>query len=175
MRRKFAFVVLVSFIAVMGISIDSFSSEEMAKYVGTDTCKMCHWKQYRSWAQTKMAKTFQDSLNAEQREDPECISCHVTGYKKAGGFENYKTTPQMAGVQCEGCHGAGSLYYTDQIMRNKYASLQLGMLEQGAKVCINCHNEKSPTYPGPFKFDRNKGAHEHFPMSEWFKKHQYDR
>ncbi len=60
-------------------------------------------------------------------------------------------------------------------MRNRYASLELGMLEQGEKVCITCHNEKSPTYPGPFKYDRNKGVHEHYPMSEWFKKHQYDR
>jgi len=175
MRRKFALALLVSFIAVMGISIDSFSSEQMAKYVGTDTCKMCHWKQYRSWVKTKMAKTFQESLNAEQREDSECVSCHVTGYKKPGGFENYKATPRMAGVQCEGCHGAGSLYYTDQIMRNKYASMQLGMLEQNEKVCVTCHNEKSPTYPGPFKLDKNKGVHEHFPMGEWFKKHQYDQ
>ena len=175
MRRKFALVLLVSFIAVMGISIDSFSSEQMAKYVGTDTCKMCHWKQFRSWAKSKMAKTFQESLNAEQRQDPECISCHVTGYKKPGGFENYKATSQMAGVQCEACHGAGSLYYTDQIMRNKYASLQLGMLEQNERVCVTCHNEKSPTFPGPFKFDKNAGVHEHFPMSEWFKKHQYDQ
>jgi hypothetical protein len=175
MRRKIALLVSVSFIIVMGISIDSFSFGQMAKYVGTDTCKMCHWKQYRSWAKTKMAKTFQDTLNGEQREDPECIVCHSTGYKKPGGFVNVKTTPQMAGVQCEACHGAGSLYYTDGIMRNRYASMQLGMLEQNEKVCVTCHNEKNPFFPGPFKFDKDKGVHEHFPMSEWFKKHQYDR
>jgi hypothetical protein len=146
MGQKIALIVSLSFILGIGISVDSFSSEPMAKYVGTDTCKMCHWKQYRSWAKTKMAKTFETSLDAEQREDPGCIDCHSTGYKKPGGFVNSKTTPKMAGVQCEACHGAGS-----------------------------CHNEKNPFSPGPFKFDKNKGVHEHFPMSKWFKKHQYDR
>ena len=175
MRRKFGLILLVSFIALMGMSIDTFSAQMATKYIGTDTCKMCHMKQYRSWAQTKMAKTFQDSLNAEQRQEPECISCHSTGFKRPGGFENSQSTPKMAGVQCEGCHGPGSLYYTDQMMRNRYASMQVGMLEQNEKVCITCHNENSPTYSGPFKFDKNQGVHEHSPMSQWFKKHQFDR
>jgi hypothetical protein len=174
MRRKWGLIIWVSFIGLVGLAADGLT-EQVGKHVGTDTCKMCHWKQYRSWSQTKMAKTFQDSLSGEQREDPACISCHVTGYQKPGGFENQKSTPRMAGVQCEACHGAGSLYYTDEIMRNKYVSMQLGLLEQNERVCIACHNENSPTFPGPFKFDRNKGLHEHFPMSKWFKEHQYDR
>lgn len=169
MRRKLGLVLLVSFIALGGISIQA-SSEPNGKYIGTDNCKVCHMKQYRSWAQTKMAKTFTESLNAEQRQDPECIVCHVTGYKKLGGFFNQKDTPHMVGVQCEGCHGPGSMYYTDEVMRNKKASLYLGLLEQTEKVCIVCHNEKSPTFPGPFKFDKSKGVHEHFPLTDWFKK-----
>ena len=174
MKRKLGLVLWISLIALMGMSVNSFPGE-MGKYVGTDTCKMCHWKQYRSWAQTKMAKTFLDSLNGEQREDPACISCHVTGYKGPGGFDSFKTTPKMAGVQCEACHGAGSLYYTDEIMRNRYVSMGLGLLEQNEKLCVTCHNENSPTFPGPFKFDKNKGVHDHFPMTKWFKEHQFDR
>lgn len=175
MRRKIALLVSVSFIIVTGISIDSVSSGQMAEYVGTETCKSCHWKQYRSWAKTKMANTFQDSLDEEQRVDPDCIVCHTTGYRKPTGFVNDETTPLMAGVQCEACHGAGSLYYTDEIMRNRYASMQLGLVEQNEKTCVTCHNDENPFFPGPFTFDKSKGVHEHFPMSEWFKKHQYDR
>ena len=51
----------------------------------------------------------------------------------------------------------------------------LGLLEQNEKLCVTCHNENSPTSPGPFKFDKNKGVHDHFPMTKWFKEHQFDR
>jgi hypothetical protein len=41
-----------------------------------------------------------------QQFDNECVGCHVVGFQK-GGFQSLITTPQLANVQCESCHGPG--------------------------------------------------------------------
>jgi len=43
--------------------------------------------------------------------DPECLSCHVTGWEPQkyfpyeSGIENLKETPDLVGNGCENCHG----------------------------------------------------------------------
>jgi len=127
-------------------------------YVGTKKCKACHGKQYRSWEGTAMAKTF-DRLKPEERGQADCLACHATGYGKEGGFKNLEETPGMAGVQCEACHGPGSIYF--RVMKDKEKSKAGGLLDQTEAVCVVCHNPKSPTFKG-FKFDKTVGIHEHF-------------
>lgn len=78
-----------------------------ATYLGADKCKMCHSKQHATWMKMKHPAAI-ESLSAEEQKKAECVSCHVTGYGKTGGFESMEKTPKMAGVQCEACHGAGS-------------------------------------------------------------------
>lgn len=80
-----------------------------ATYLGADKCKMCHMKQHTSYMKMKHAKAI-ETLSAEEQKKPECVKCHVTGYGKTGGFESMEKTPKLAGVQCEACHGAGSLH-----------------------------------------------------------------
>ena len=36
--------------------------------------------------------------------DPECLSCHVTGWGENGGFISEVDTPKLKNVQCEVCH-----------------------------------------------------------------------
>jgi hypothetical protein len=94
-------------------------------YIGSNNCRKCHMKQYKSWAETKMAKAFEHlkpGVAAEAKQaaglDPDkdytsdaaCLPCHTTGYGKEGGFVDIATTPDLAGVGCEMCHGAGGSY-----------------------------------------------------------------
>ena len=79
-----------------------------ATYLGADKCKMCHAKQHATYMKMKHATAI-EALSAEEQKKPECVKCHVTGFGKTGGFESLEKTPKMAGVQCEACHGAGSL------------------------------------------------------------------
>ena len=48
--------------------------------------------------------------------DPECITCHATGWdpqqfaRYDAAFVDMESTPQLAGSQCENCHGPGSTH-----------------------------------------------------------------
>lgn len=147
---------------------------EDASYAGADSCKKCHFKQFSGWKKTAMAKAF-DALKpgnaAEAKKkfsldekkdytkDGKCVACHVTGYGKPGGYpeivegkawteEETKRATSMENVQCEACHGPGSLYGPYKKENEAYAKaevLKRGMIEPDEANCKSCHNEKSPT------------------------------
>jgi hypothetical protein len=159
-------------------------------YVGSKKCKMCHLKEYKSWEATAMATSFDNLKPGERAEakqaaglDPEkdytqdatCVACHSTGYGKPGGFVDIVSTPTLAGVGCEMCHGPGGTYVKDPYMtlKNKeYKKAELvavGMVEMvGEAQCTNCHNSDSPFVADEFVFDfaakRDEGTHEAYPM-----------
>ncbi len=160
-------------------------------YIGTKKCKKCHIKQFKSWKETNMAKAFEllkPGVRADKKtaagldakkdytSDLECLPCHTTGYGKAGGFESVEKTPQLLGVSCEMCHGAGSEYTKPEHMSLKNKNYKLaGILKVGlispvtGATCVEvCHNEKSPFFnkDEPFDFEKRKyeGTHDNFPF-----------
>ena len=60
------------------------------------------------------------------------------------------------GVSCEACHGPGSAYKTNAVMKALYAGTQkgadVGLVDPKKELCVKCHNPESPTYK-PFKFE----------------------
>jgi hypothetical protein len=73
-----------------------------------------------------------------QDYNPECVSCHVTGFGYIGGFLRPDHTPEMTGVQCEMCHVAGAEHA---------AYPQPGFGQISPLACINCHtSDKSPNF-----------------------------
>lgn len=109
--------------------------------------------------------------NKDYTKDQNCLPCHVTGYRERGGFVSLKTTPRLAGVQCEVCHGAGGGYLKPNLMslKNKeYKRSDLvaaGLVAPSPEVCKTCHNQKSPFYK-PFDYEEHlkKGIHAHQPL-----------
>jgi len=112
-------------------------------------------------AKTTMAKSFdvlKPGERAEQKTaagldpatdyttDAECVRCHSTGYGKPGGFVDIKSTPDLAGIGCETCHGPGGTYIQDGYMtlKNKqYVKTEIvavGMVDTvGEAQCGACH------------------------------------
>jgi len=182
---------LLTIIMLTGIStgVSIVRAEEHA-YIGAKKCKMCHIKEYKSWAETKMAKSFDVLLPGERAEekkaagldpdkdyttDADCVRCHSTGYGKLGGFTDMDSTPDLAGVGCEMCHGAGGTYIQDEFMSlknkeyKKAEVVAVGMVEQvTADQCTVCHNADSPFVDEGFVFDfetqKNEGTHEKYPL-----------
>jgi hypothetical protein len=80
-----------------------------ATYVGTDKCEDCHSDEVKFWKQTVHAQAWQTLVDRGQQFSYECIGCHVTGWEKPGG-SNLAHTDHLRDVQCETCHGPGSIH-----------------------------------------------------------------
>jgi DNA-directed RNA polymerase subunit RPC12/RpoP len=106
----------------------------------------------------KIAK--EKGLTKPAAESYECLQCHTIV-----ADEKLKED----GVQCESCHGAGSVYKSRIIMKDKVKAVAAGMTNfkneaSIEKKCRTCHNEKSPTYK-PFDFNSMWGEIKH-PVPE---------
>lgn len=146
------------------------------EYVGSNKCKKCHIKEYKSWEKTTMAQaleTLKPGVDAEIKTkfgldpnkdyttDESCLACHTTGHGKPGGHaippagdeKAAKAAENLAHVGCESCHGPASQYLGifEDIFKSKrkYKVDELhaaGMNKIDESTCTTCHNEKSPTY-----------------------------
>ncbi len=185
MKRSVNLLCLLALAAMIAMVASSVAADNA--YVGIKGCKKCHLKEYKSWAETRMAKAFdilRPGNNAETKTaagfdpdadyttDAKCLACHTTGYGKEGGFVDEATSAGLMGVGCEMCHGAGSAYVADDQMSLKNKEYKradvvaAGMVHPvGEAQCVVCHNENSPT-GGELDYTtmKDQGTHEIFPL-----------
>ncbi len=109
-------------------------SEQSATYVGWNKCAPCHSAIKDAWQNTRHAKAIESLKKSGQETLPACVKCHVTGYEQDGGFIDYELTPEMAGVQCEVCHGPGSGHMASPTTKNIVRT-------SGAALCRQCHTQ----------------------------------
>ena len=83
------------------------AAEGPGDYVGWKACSGCHEKAAADWQKGRHAGAFADLQKSGQENLPACVRCHVTGHGRPGGFVDGEITPDLAGVQCEACHGPG--------------------------------------------------------------------
>ena len=86
--------------------IEEQTPSEGGRYVGAEACKTCHGTAHRQWETTAHAHAISSLEATGQDYNPECVDCHVTGFRYSGGFKRADLTPEMVNVQCEVCHGA---------------------------------------------------------------------
>jgi hypothetical protein len=102
---------LLLFLLTFGFVLSLFpvqvSAETYGQYVGWKTCVACHAEISQLWSQTRHANAYDSLLNSRQQDLPACLQCHVVGYGETGGFLDQELTLELAGVQCESCHGSG--------------------------------------------------------------------
>jgi hypothetical protein len=80
-----------------------------ASYVGMDACADCHSDAVEFWKKTVHGHAWKTLVDRGQQFDYECINCHVTGWDKPGG-SNLEHNDKLRDVQCETCHGPGSIH-----------------------------------------------------------------
>jgi hypothetical protein len=111
-------------------------------FVGKTTCGRCHQEQLEQWESTTHATAFSTLERAKSHFDPECVGCHVTGYARANGFKDAKSTPSMMNVQCEQCHGPGLAHFRFQSSDGKIGNEKEGFMGPvAASVCKECHKD----------------------------------
>ena len=111
-------------------------------YVGASSCVDCHEATHNNWAQTAHA-TALDTLKAiNQDQNGACLVCHTVGFGTPLGFKNEVSTPHLAGVQCENCHGPAGNHIAN--VRDPAARPKVTI---AAEVCGGCHNDfHHPTF-----------------------------
>jgi hypothetical protein len=100
-------------------------------YAGAETCAPCHQQEFEVWEKSGHAHAISTLERKRQQFDNECVGCHVVGFQKAGGFQSLVTTPQLANVQCEACHGPGRQHSENPVKGYGYMPTPAG--------CAVCH------------------------------------
>jgi peroxiredoxin len=99
-------------------------------YSGNEVCAVCHEAETATWELTNHATAFDTLVRHGADGRAECVSCHVVGYDRAGGYQIAKPDPALEGVGCETCHGRGGPHLSPEFA--KPASYE--------KSCLGCHN-----------------------------------
>jgi 2',3'-cyclic-nucleotide 2'-phosphodiesterase (5'-nucleotidase family) len=104
-----------------------------ASYIGVDACTDCHDDARKVWDKTTHATAYKTLQDGFKEFNLDCVSCHVTGYDKPGG-STVTRNQKLQNVQCETCHGPGSLHAKDP----KAKGLIVGAPK--TDLCVGCHH-----------------------------------
>jgi hypothetical protein len=152
-------------------------------FVGSKACADCHSTAYAIWEKTPHAHATDSLVNPGERteiprhHDPECLSCHVTGWNAqkyfpyTTGYEDLERSLAMHGSGCENCHGPGSAHVaaengdidvTPEQRQKLIESMRLPLAE-AERRCMDCHDhDNSPDFhvKGAFEKYWEKVKHE---------------
>lgn len=151
------------------------------KYVGTATCAECHEEEADIFAESHHAHATASIIKPPNSRseisrvyDPECVSCHVTGWDAQGyvpylsGYEGLTETPHLKGNGCENCHGPGSRHAEfengeitvadadyDRIEALYRQEMRLTLDEAKTSKCYECHDlDNSPAFQDDGAFEK---------------------
>ncbi len=138
-----------------------------AKYTGSHACAECHdapekGYQFSRWRSTKHAQAYGSlgtpaarviaakmGIAGDPQTSTACLKCHATAYHRAsaGVAETYSI---LEGVGCEACHGAGSAYAPEDVMKDRPRAIKSGLLTVDKSTCLACHEQ---AHGKPFDHD----------------------
>jgi hypothetical protein len=99
-------------------------------FAGALACASCHRRHFKDWMLTPHSIAYIDLVRIKREEDPECIGCHVIGWKKGGYAE--PADRRLADVQCEACHLPEKTHHATAPM----------LFQDYVAVCRTCHTEE---------------------------------
>jgi hypothetical protein len=144
-------------------------------FAGSKVCADCHLTAtdvYEKSPHFHATETIV-KLQPARHFDPECVSCHATGWEPQkyfpfeSGFLGLEKTPTMTGNGCENCHGpaarhvaaeSGELSLSDAQIEELRAALRIAIVpNEGNKegqvfgkvvdMCMQCHDlDNSPDF-----------------------------
>ncbi|WP_197355921.1 multiheme c-type cytochrome [Aureliella helgolandensis] len=157
-----------------GLGVAPIAHPTGRQYVGSEVCGECHTQAYEIWensphvhATDSIIAASNDRGGITRQHDPECISCHATGwnpqkfYPYQTGFISAEKTPLLVGSGCENCHGPGKSHVdaeygdieTDNELLLELRRQMVLPLAQAREKCLECHDlDNSPDFhTAPFE------------------------
>jgi hypothetical protein len=160
-----------------GLGLKPVPHASGGKFAGTQVCGDCHTSAAQVYINTPHSHATATLVNLKPARhfDPECLSCHATGWAPQEyfpfqtGFLGIDETPELVGNGCENCHGpaarhvaaeTGEIDVSEDELEAIRAALRLnivpnegnkdGQVFKGAKVvemCVRCHDaDNSPDF-----------------------------
>ncbi|MBA60917.1 MAG: hypothetical protein CMJ76_00995 [Planctomycetaceae bacterium] len=149
-----------------GLGIQPESHVSGYRFVGSKTCADCHQEEFEIWENSSHAYATQSLIAPHGRAeiprqfDPECISCHSTGWQTQkyvpyeSGFMSLADTLNLQGNGCENCHGPGSEHVRQESDPNSTMDSLTQLrnflhrdLEDAKTSCLGCHDlDNSPDF-----------------------------
>ncbi len=146
------------------------------EYVGTEVCGDCHTTAYQIWkdsphfhATDDIVAPNNDRGGIARHFDPECLSCHVTGWNPQEfspyetGYVDLEKSEHLVGSGCENCHGPGSAHVaaengdieaTPELIEKLRQELILP-LDKAPQKCVECHDlDNSPAFHEEGAFEK---------------------
>ena len=113
------------------------------QYAGSKVCISCHLSVCSFETNTAHAGAFTNAgfVRLGGQNNASCLPCHTVGFGLPTGFVNATATPQLAGVQCENCHGPAGRHAAaedDPSVRPR--------VELAAQMCGGCHSASHTTF-----------------------------
>jgi hypothetical protein len=169
-----------------GLGLRSLRHASGRSFVGTQVCGECHTQALAVWEKTAHAHATESLIHPGERAeiprhfDPECLSCHVTGWEPqkyfpfTSGYLGVNETPEMLHNGCENCHGPGSEHvaaennegskYNAKLVEKLRGEMRLPLANDVARnKCVECHDiDNSPDFHAPGAFEKywKEVAHE---------------
>ncbi len=150
-------------VGLAGLEVKPLPHPSGRTFVGSAACADCHEEEYEIWKETPHAHGTDSIVNPAERSeiprhhDPECLSCHVTGwnpqeyYPYKSGYESLEGSKAMTQMGCENCHGPGSHHVAAENGElddeDKYRAEMVLTLKAARDTCLQCHDlDNSPDF-----------------------------
>ena len=164
-------------VELSGLGLSPIPHPSGGEFIGTEACGKCHTIAKEIWdasdhalATEHIVKPPKERGDIARHFDPECISCHVTGwnaqnyYPYQTGYLSLDKSRHLHGNGCENCHGPGKAHAEAEaensgVAEERRNSLRLAMqlpLEKAKEHCMTCHDlDNSPEFheEGAFEDD----------------------
>ncbi|MGQ9610672.1 MAG: multiheme c-type cytochrome, partial [bacterium] len=106
------------------------------EYVSEENCMRCHKEEAKDHIESFHYNSLETLIDIGEENNPKCLTCHTTGYKKPGGFVDSKTTPGLGRVGCQACHGPGSAHIKFNLSKEQRKQT---INQVPNNYCIDCH------------------------------------
>ena len=138
------------------------------KFIGSAACGKCHTEAMDIWEGTPHAEATAHIIEPPKERgdiarhfDPECLSCHVTGWNPQeyfpyeSGYLSLEASKHLNGSGCENCHGPGSEHAAAEVegsevsadIRDELREAMRLPLDQAREKCMECHDlDNSPDF-----------------------------
>ncbi|PHQ33729.1 multiheme c-type cytochrome [Rhodopirellula bahusiensis] len=168
-----------------GLGLKPIQHPSGDKFVGAEACGKCHTTAFDIWESSAHFEATEHLVNPGERGDvsrhfdPECISCHVTGWNPQGyypyvsGYLELEASSHLHGNGCENCHGPGAAHtkaeeadsgVSDEEKTRLREAMKLP-LDEARESCMKCHDlDNSPDFHADGAFNDYWAEIEHYGL-----------